>query len=378
MPAEVSYAYTPGLKSKKLTIMKRRRVLPIPGEVLVQEGESISYNTIVARTYIAGDITMIPVAYIVGVTPQELPKAMLKKEGESVEEGEPIARSGGFLGYLKKEYRSKAAGKVEFISNVTGMVAIRSDHQPVQIDAYVSGKVEEVIPKLGAVVETPASFVQGILGIGGERQGELITIACPDEVLTTDYIRGNCVGKIVVGGALATYEVLRKAASDGVKGIIVGGVKGKDLSKFLGYEMGVAITGHEDIPITCIITEGFGKMSMANHTFDLLDSLEGKLASIDGTTQIRAGVIRPEIVVPLTNMDVSLSEKDEDLSSGMELGTRVRIIRKPYFGAIGRIISLPSDPKTLETESKVRVLTVELGDNKRVTVPRANVEIMEE
>lgn len=373
----MSYVYTPGLKIKKLTIVKKRRVLPIPGEVLVRKGESVSYNTIVAQTYIAGDIVMMPVAYILGVEPHELPKAMLRKEGESVEEGEIIARSEGFFGFFKKEYKSKAAGTIEFISNVTGMVGIRGAPSPIQRDAYISGKVVEVIPKFGVVIETPAAFVQEILGVGGERHGELMTIAPPNEVLTTDHIGENCAGKILVGGALATYEVLRKAVSEGVKGIIVGGIKGKDLTRFLGYEIGVAITGHEDIPITCLITEGFGKMSMTNHTFDLLDSLEGKLASIDGTTQIRAGVIRPEIVVPLKGVDVSILEK-EDLASGMELGTRVRIIRLPYFGAIGHIVSLPPDLQTLETESKVRVLTIKLDDGARVTVPRANVEIMEE
>jgi len=374
----VTYAYTPGLKIKKLTKVYKRRVLAMPGEVLVQKDEFLSHNDVVARTYIAGDINMVPVAYIVGVRPHELPKVMLKKEGESVKEGEIIAVSTGLLRYFRKEYRSKMSGKIEFISSVTGMVAIRSEPVPIQIDAYISGRVIEIVPMLGAIVETPASFVQGILGIGGETHGELMTIAPPDEALMTSQIGESCSGKIVTGGALATYEVLMKAASNGVRGIIVGGIKGRDLYRFLGYEMGVAITGHENIPMTCIITEGFGRMSMAKHTFKLLDSLEGKLASIDGTTQIRAGVIRPEIVVPLMDMDISESKGDEDLANGMDLGLRVRIIREPYLGAIGSIVNLPQDLQELETESKVRVLVVQIEDGRRVTVPRANVEVMEE
>jgi len=56
----------------------------------------------------------------------------------------------------------------------------------------------------------------------------------------------------------------------------------------------------------------------------------------------------------------------------------VRIIREPYFGMIGKVVDLPVALENIETESKVRVLEVELENNKRVKLPRANVEIIEE
>ncbi|HDD69413.1 MAG TPA: hypothetical protein ENG61_03545, partial [Candidatus Korarchaeota archaeon] len=59
-------------------------------------------------------------------------------------------------------------------------------------------------------------------------------------------------------------------------------------------------------------------------------------------------------------------------------GTLVRIIREPYFGQIGRVVSLPIELQVIETESKVRVAEVELEGGKRVVVPRANLEIIEE
>jgi len=62
----------------------------------------------------------------------------------------------------------------------------------------------------------------------------------------------------------------------------------------------------------------------------------------------------------------------------MVLGTPVRIIRMPYFGAIGKVISLPVELRQVDSESYVRVLEVKLDDDRVVTVPRANVEIIEE
>ena len=141
--------------------------------------------------------------------------------------------------------------------------------------------------------------------------------------------------------------------------------------------MGVAITGHEEIGLTCIITEGFGKMTMASHTYALLKSLDGKYASINGATQIRAGVIRPEVVVPVKEVG-RIKEEEDALAEGMFVGTKIRIIRQPYFGAIGSVASLPAELQQLESESYVRVMTVKLDDGRLAMIPRANAEIMEE
>jgi len=375
----MSYAYTPGLKVKKLTIVTKQRVLPIEGEVLVREGDAVNYDTVVARTHVPGDVSMIPLFYILGCEPYELPKVMLKKEGETVQKDELLAVTKSFFGLFKSEYRSKVGGTIELISDITGMVGIRDFPVPIDLTAYVSGKISGVIPKNGVVVETPASFVQGIFGVGGERHGEIMVIAEPRTELTLDMIDKSCTGKILVGGSLVTTDVLKKAEAEGVKGIVTGGIRRMDLTKFLGYEMGVAITGHEQIGLTCIITEGFGRMTMAKHTYELLESCEGRLASVDGATQIRAGVIRPEVVVPFKESEIGeFREEADELADGMYPGTRVRIIRQPYFGAIGTVDILPAELQQLESESWVRVMTARLDDGRLVTVPRANVEIMEE
>ncbi len=56
---------------------------------------------------------------------------------------------------------------------------------------------------------------------------------------------------------------------------------------------------------------------------------------------------------------------------------QVRIIREPHFGGIGTVVNLPVDLEDIETESKVRILEVELAGKERIRLPRANVEIIE-
>ena len=194
----------------------------------------------------------------------------------------------------------------------------------------------------------------------------------PGEILSPRQIGEDDRGCILVGGALVTAAALRRAEETGVTGIICGGILDKDLYDYLGYEIGVAITGHEDIPLSLVITEGFGEIPMAQKTFALLSKLEGQQASINGSTQIRAGVLRPEIVVPRQGAEIT----QETAATGLELGSRVRIIRNPWFGKLGQVTGLPVELQKIESEALVRVVQVELEGGRRVTVPRANVEIL--
>ena len=118
---------------------------------------------------------------------------------------------------------------------------------------------------------------------------------------------------------------------------------------------------------------------MAEQTFTLLKAREGMKTSINGATQIRAGVVRPEILIPLVSeaAEVAEGQQDGSMEGILEIGSPVRIIREPYFGKLGRITELPVELQSLETEAQVRVLRVELSDGEQMTLPRANVEAIE-
>jgi len=245
------------------------------------------------------------------------------------------------------------------------------------MDAYITGKVVEELPQEGVVVETHGSFIQGIFGIGRECQGEIKVITdTPARPLELTDLDESCAGKIVVGGSFIGLPVFRKALDLNVAGIIVGGFNYQDLKPILGYDLGVAITGGEDIRTTLIVTEGFGSIAMAERTFELLKSHEGRVASINGATQIRAGVIRPEVIVPLTGDELTGTDFDEESITGIESGSLVRVIRAPYFGVLGTVKSLPPELREMESGTLVRVAEVTI-DGKDALIPRANLEMVE-
>jgi hypothetical protein len=354
-------------------IIRKTRRLPLKGEVVVAAGDRVTPATVVARTLIPGVLRTVRVAEALGLEPSDVPAALLVREGDVVAQDQLVAQTKSFFGFFKSECKSPVAGTLELVSPVSGHLGVREPPHPVEVLAYVEGQIAEVLPGEGVVVETRGALIQGIFGVGGERQGTLqVAVARPDEPLTEAHVT-DARGKILVGGANVSGAALRRAAESGVAGIVVGAIIDQDLIDFLGYDIGVAITGHEAIPLTLVITEGFGSIPMADRTFALLRTLEGGVASLNGATQIRAGVIRPEVIVPHTRPAAALTN-----GSGYELdvGTPIRLIREPYFGQLATVAALPPELQTVPSGASVRVLEAQLASGERVVVPRANVEII--
>lgn len=373
----MAHAYTPGLKVSAKSKIKKTRKLPLLGEVLVKLNDTVKDEQLVAKTELPGKVYPINVAGNLGLgKANELPGTMLKKIGDSVKKGELVAQTKGIFGFFKSEYNSPITGTISQISQITGQVVFNAEPIPVEINAFVSGNVTNIYEKEGVDVETEGVHIQGILGLGGETFGDIHILAkATTDVLTEDMITSEMKGKILVGGAKLTSDALLKAAKIGVKGIISGGFEYEDVRSILGKDLGVAITGHEKIGITLILTEGFGNIPMADRTFELLGRYEGHKASINGATQIRAGVMRPEIIITHEKEEKDLASKNY-AESGIEIGDQIRVIRTPYFGKLGIVKGLPVELTQLDSGAWVRVLKAEI-DGKTVIVPRANIEMIE-
>jgi hypothetical protein len=373
----MAHAYTPGLRVAEKINVRKARVLPLPGEVTVKEGDRVTAESVVARTELPGKVFSVNVAGRLSISPEEVVRYMLKREGDPVEKDEIIAESKSAFAWLRATCASPIKGMVESISSITGQVLLREPPQPIEVVAYIDGRVVEVMEKEGVVVETTAAFIQGIFGVGGEVVGPLeLGVNSPEEVLEARGIKPEHAGKILVAGSLATWEAMDKARSIGVKGVVTGGIYDEDLKALLGYDLGVAITGHEAVGLTLVVTEGFSRINMAKKTFELLEARRGMKTSINGATQIRAGVVRPEIIIPLTEKEAAV-EEEAPVETGMAEGDMVRIIREPYFGRIGRVKALPAELRTIDTEAKVRVIEIALADNSTIVIPRANVEVIQ-
>ena len=373
----MAHAYTPGLKVLHHAKVEKNRRLPIKGKITKQVGDLLKPEDVVAKTDLPGNVQMLKVANVLNIGPADVPDVMLVGEGDKVEKGQMIAETEGLFGFFKSNVKSPIDGTIEAISDVTGQIVMREAPNPVEVDAYMSGTVKEIITDEGVIVEADAAFIQGIFGIGGESRGTMeILVENREQELTTDLLNESHKGKIVVGGSFVNLETYKKALSLQIAGIVVGGFNYYDLEEILGYTLGVAITGSEDLVTSLIVTEGFGNIRMGSRTFDLLNKENGKFVSINGATQIRAGVIRPEIVIPLQEIEIPETAVYKSDNSGISEGSLVRIIRAPYFGKMGEVVSLPPELQQMESETMVRIAEVKV-DGDVLNIPRANLEMVE-
>ncbi len=387
---------TPGLRISGCATVRKRRELPLRGSVCVKVGERVQSDQIIAEAEREGELRVVRVAEILGIPPQEVSKRLVVQPGDVVEQGAVIAKLRGLWGLFVTAVEAPIAGQIEFISEATGHVAIRAPSSTIAVRAYIDGIVEQVEPGRGVVVIAQATLVQGIFGVGGERSGLINMLAVrPDQRVTEEDIPNSCDGVVLVGGQSPSIGALKLAASRGAVGLVTASIDDKTLAQYVGYDIGIALTGDERVPMTLIITEGFGSLAMNERILSMLSCAEGERASINGATQVRAGAQRPEIITKITdagaqginalqhakensqlyNLDKNGSAADEQ-EVGLQVGSRVRVIRVPYFGLQGYITALPKELVKIETGALARVARVIIEPAQlEVVVPRANLEL---
>ena len=373
----MAHSYTPGLKVLKNTKILKERRLPLKGSVSASIGSEVKPDEIIARTDLPGNVQMVNVANLLNVDASDVKQVMLMDIGSKIDKNDLLAETKGLFGFFKSNVKSPVAGTVESISDVTGQVVIREAPLPVEIDAYIQGFVDEIIENEGVVIKSKGAFIQGIFGVGGESRGKIKVLASSrDSELTAEMITSDHEGMILVGGNFISLDAYKKALACNVAGVVVGGFNYYDLEEVLGYTLGVAITGSEDLVTSLVVTEGYGKIQMGQQTYDLLSESNGRLASINGATQIRAGVIRPEIIIPISDALKNGNENKAEKTTGMTDGSTVRVIRSPNFGKIGIVKELPTELRKMESETMVRVAIIDI-DGKQFEIPRSNLEVVE-
>lgn len=364
---------TPTLITSQNRAIIKTRELPLSGKILVKLGESVKADQVVAEAELPGDLQVLRLAERTGLDLEQVAKSLQVNVGDRINSGDVILNFKGLFSLFNSEVKSPATGTVEYFTPENGHLGIRYAPQPIKLSAYVSGEVVEVKDNVAVKIKTNASIVQGIFGVGGEQLGIIKNINPASELsLTVDDFESEASGQILVGGTNPDLSSLEKVAASGAKGLVVGGISSSVLEDFLGYQLGLAITGNEDIPFTLILLEGFGPLPIGEDQQDLLRKLEGQNASINGATQVRAGAVRPEIIISNTNLSVDTSKE----ASHLEVGAKVKVIRYPYFAEHGVVVELPREPEAIESGAVCRVLRLKLDDGREVTIPRANAELI--
>lgn len=342
-----------------LTTIRRERLLPTRGQVLVRPGEVVGAADVVARCLLPGEVQVVDVSHTLGVRRDKAAKYVRKSVGETVQANEVLAAPGGLLGGLKQGCRSPVDGQVIAVRH--GLVLIEEAAKTFELRAHIAGQVTNVMPNLGAVISASGALIQGLWGSGGESEGVLkIVVDNPQRPLRARSIDVGCHGTLVVGGWIMDEEALEKAVEAKVRGVIVGSAD-TDFCPFL-----------ESLPFPVVLTEGFGALPMSEHVFSLLQANLGREAMLSADTKGRWGAKRPELLIPLRAEEDRAH--DQSKPAPLEIGSQVRLLRSPHVGALGKVVDLPSFPQAVESGARVLVAVVELEDGESVLAPLANLD----
>ena len=344
-----------------LTTVRRERLLPVPGQVLVGPGEMVGPADVVARCQIPGEIRVLDVCRTLGIPRRRVARYLRKSPGDTVQVNDLLAAPRGPLGRFRKACRSPVEGHVVEVRD--GLILIESAATTLELRAHIRGEVANVMPNRGVVITVSGALIQGMWGSGGEAEGVLkMLVDTPEKPLRARAIDVSCHGTIVAGGKILDEAVLDQAIEARVRGIIVGGM-----------DAGLC-QNLDSLPFPVLLTEGFGPLSMSQPVFVLLKDNMGREALLSADTRTRRGARRPEVLIPLLDGDASSEEKPEILA--METGVRVRALRAPHLGQVGTVVELPLQPQRIESGARLPVAIVAIDDGEQARIPLANLELI--
>lgn len=310
---------------------------------------------IIARARHNTDFRILSVSEYLRVSPEALSKYLLVTRGTSVEAGMPLARKRSPLG--TRSFVSPVDGRVYAIRS--GRIVLQRSSGWLELRAMVQGRVINLVPNRGVVIEVEASLIQGAWGSGKDGFGELMLMAdSPMSLFTADQVTLDMADKILAVGRISDPEILTRADIIGVRGIIAGSITGA-----------VCETA-ETIAYPVIATEGIGDLGMAEPIFQLLQQAGDNEASLFATAPNKWGN-RPEIIIPSTKIATG---DPPPVRMPLSVGQTVRLLRAPYRSQVGEVVKLYRHPQRTVVGIKAHGADVKLANGNIVFVPYVNLD----
>lgn len=339
-----------------LTFIRRSRTLPVPGQLEVRPGQKVNASDVVAVAHIPSGHMSLDIRRSLGIPrASAAERCIIRQQGDRLEKGDIIAEAEGVFSRI---VRAPVNGEVVSISG--GKVLLRVRTTEIDVRAGFNGMVSELVSDFGAVIETSGSLVQGVWGNGRIDSGLLFWVTqSPDDEFTRQQIDVSMRGAVVLGGHCSDPEALRAAAELPLRGLILA-------SMTAGL---IPLASSLNFPI--LVVDGFGRLPLNACAFDLLKNSEKRDVSINAAFDQASGE-RPELVIPLPAE--GQVAKDTDYFAPGQL---VRIQGMPYTGKVGTIVQLRKGSFTLPNGLKVQAADVNIDGDTRITVPLANLEVIE-
>ena len=340
-----------------LTTVRRERLLPAPGRVIVREGQKVNPLDVVAETHFGGRHHLIDVARILEATPAAAQKLIQVKAGDAISQGDIIAEQ---TGLFSQTVRAPGSGKVLLVGN--GQVLIEVGENTFELNASFPGTVTRQIDDRGVEITFTGALVQGVWGNGQMNIGLMLPLlTAPSDSLVVKQLDVSLRGSVLLSGYCNDQVVLRTAGELPVRGIILGSMSPALLPQAMEARY----------PI--ILMDGFCQRPLNSAAYKLLTTNAKREVTLNAISLDRHTGARPEIFIPLPiTQEPPLPREVETFAPEQP----VRLMRDPHFGEIGTLVSLRPGLTPMPSGLRVAAAEVKLDSGEQILVPLANLEVL--
>ncbi len=362
-------------------IVRIYRTLTGKGKLSVSKGQEVTPEEIIGKGEFSGGFTTLNISDLLSVSAEDAQKALKKTLGQKIYKGELVAyKSGGFL-RKPKFITCPTDGILDFINKKTGEIRITRMPQKVDLPAGVYGVVEEVDDSLGKVlIRTQVSRVWGVCGSGRTRDGTLQILSKRDELIGKSRVPVVGEGNILLNGGLISKESIMVAISNGVSGIITGGIGAQDYKSVAGGKLVFPKRLENDIGVSIIVCEGFGSEPIGEDIYEILSSYKDRFVTIDGNHAfLNLPSFESDCMIKIrkTNLPkIEMESSRENDFVELGVGQKVRVVGTSYAAEQGKVIAVDRS-KTLLPSVIWSFLTVISAKRRKIRVPTANIEVID-
>jgi len=337
--------------------VQRERKLEGPGVLTVRVREKVQSTDVIAEVQPQPRHHFLDLASALGVPDTEAARLLRVDLGSNVEAGQVLA---GPAGIARRTIRAPANGKVLSLSR--GRVLFEAREEAHAIHAGVPGEVVGSDGASSVTISAVGALIQGAWGNGRRGWGVLRDVGESRSArLEPSELDMILRGAVVLVGVVDNPKSLQQATEIPIRGLVCGS---------MASEL-IPIALHMTYPI--LLTEGFGATPMNSPSYELLSTNAGREASLEASLLGPYEPQLPEILVPLpATQDLKSPERIMQLQPGV----RVRALRAPHTGAVGKLLHLMPGVELFPSGILARSAMVDLEGIGSVAIPLSNMEVL--
>lgn len=340
-----------------LTLIRRNRLLPVPGEVSVRPGQKVNPTDVVAEASIPSRHYLVDVSRVLGArTTADAEKLIIRKSGDVLEKNDIIAETGGMF---SRVIRTPGPGRI--VSIHKGRVLIEAESEQVTVMAGLAGKVSQVIADRGVAIETFGALVQGVWGNSRIGYGPLmVDEASVEGELLSSALGVTARGTVILAGTCSTEEILQMAVDVEIGGLILGSMSSQ------------LVPSAQVVHFPVILLNGFGTAGLDEISRRILVTNAGREVSINAMKWNRLTGDRPEIYIPLPT-----EGQPYETESTFSVGQKVRVHSGAYAGRIGKIDQILPGLTPLPNGLRARAAKVRFDQRSGEIFPLVNLDVVQ-